>query len=1022
MNQDSHPFDATNPGEAGLDEWLRHARWVRALASDLVRDASTADDLVQETWLAMQRQPPGADVAVRSWLARVVKNLALSRRRSEQRRARREVARGTSAEGTPTDEIAATLEMQEMLLEQVRALDEPLRATITRRYFHGKTAAEIAHEDGVSDSIVRRRIAQGLEILRSRMDARHRGDRGAWIALVLPLAGVPRASAPIPAPQLATAGALGTLLTMNLIKLGVAVVVVIAGVSVFVASRSGSSLQRTTEQLTDTHSASLAVDSAEMARNAAGSERAAIVSPADAPAKPDASATPASEAVVEARIVDERGAPVAGATATCKPARNATPEHARPAPTARSDANGVLRLAMGPEDLAQYGSIDFDQASDHWKTTLHFEAPGRIELDVDAAFTSGRTSSLGDVVLFHSADVLGRVVDAGGAARADIILTLELPDGSSLPGRLRTPHDFARTDAQGAYELRRVPIGVYRVHAEADWVLAATSDVFELHAGEVRRLRDIVCDVDANAIEGVVLESDGKPCASARIQSRSAQGTTGPDTGTREAGRFTLRVEKNSVLDLAAYSAQGEAHVAGIAAGTKDLSIRLMPLVDLDILVQSNAGVPLLGYEVGWSTASGRGTSIENAGQHDGHTRLKVSPVLLTLTASAPGFGTRVLHDFDPHTAANPTILTLEPLPTLGVTVMRAGQPVPNAIVALRFLVEDSPPVVTNGFHARKQNLRGNEQTDSFGRAAFTCRDEGRFLVCASAADLAQAESDVLELGPNLPSREIVLNLSSGGSLEGRVIADSGDESRARFVAASRGGNWTPAVPIGPDGSFHFDHLTVGSWWIRRTIEDYGYGSETRYDVPSDPTAAEVTIAEGATTHADLDMRGRSAPILSGMLSIAGVDMHTWGARLEIPNAHQAARDSCALNADGSFRLVLEFAGRAQLVLSASAPGGVVSTLETGIDLAWGANAWSLDVPLGALVVDAHSGGAGEIEHVARLANGAVFTTRAAVSAGGSISLDHVPAGHAQLLDAKSGAVLAEVDVPIGGTACVALH
>src|SRR5688500_9123101 len=77
MTSHSTPFTA--------EELLAHSPWLRRLAARLVEPAS-ADDLVQDTWVAALRSPPDADEGPpQPWLTRVVKNLARNRRRSAGR-------------------------------------------------------------------------------------------------------------------------------------------------------------------------------------------------------------------------------------------------------------------------------------------------------------------------------------------------------------------------------------------------------------------------------------------------------------------------------------------------------------------------------------------------------------------------------------------------------------------------------------------------------------------------------------------------------------------------------------------------------------------------------------------------------------------------------------------------------------------------------------------------------------------------------------------------------------------------
>ena len=69
---------------------LRHSGWMRALARHLLDSRDRADDVVQETWLAMVRKPLRDGRAMQSWLATVLRNFAFRSRQVERDRRRRE--------------------------------------------------------------------------------------------------------------------------------------------------------------------------------------------------------------------------------------------------------------------------------------------------------------------------------------------------------------------------------------------------------------------------------------------------------------------------------------------------------------------------------------------------------------------------------------------------------------------------------------------------------------------------------------------------------------------------------------------------------------------------------------------------------------------------------------------------------------------------------------------------------------------------------------------------------------------
>ena len=171
-------------------ELLDHAVWLRRLASRLVGDASAADDVAQETWLAALRSPPRTDRPVRPWLRHVLRNAARFRWRGETKRATREQAVAALAEvaAPATDELLARHELQQRLARLVGELAEPYRTAVLLRFAEGLTPAAIAAQLGVPAGTVRSRVHEGLQRLRAGLDDLHGGNRRTWVLALGPLA------------------------------------------------------------------------------------------------------------------------------------------------------------------------------------------------------------------------------------------------------------------------------------------------------------------------------------------------------------------------------------------------------------------------------------------------------------------------------------------------------------------------------------------------------------------------------------------------------------------------------------------------------------------------------------------------------------------------------------------------------------------------------------------------------------------------------------------------------------------
>jgi RNA polymerase sigma-70 factor (ECF subfamily) len=183
------------------EKLLEHATWLRRLAASLVNNATSADDLVQDTWAAALQRSPETDRPLRPWLARVVRNAARFRWRSDKNRTSREsVVAGDAERATPTSEdLLARHELQQLLARLVGELDEPFRATILLRYAEGLEPTQIARRLGIPASTVRWRIKEALERLRRGLDMVHESNRKTWMLALAPIALWPRASHASPA-------------------------------------------------------------------------------------------------------------------------------------------------------------------------------------------------------------------------------------------------------------------------------------------------------------------------------------------------------------------------------------------------------------------------------------------------------------------------------------------------------------------------------------------------------------------------------------------------------------------------------------------------------------------------------------------------------------------------------------------------------------------------------------------------------------------------------------------------------
>src|SRR5690606_20732676 len=100
----------------------QHAPFLRALARGLVSDPASADDLVQETYVAALDGRARQVRRVVPWLATVLRNLAARRVRGDSRRRNREQAIASDGRSPDTFTVASKLEVARRLLQHVEAL------------------------------------------------------------------------------------------------------------------------------------------------------------------------------------------------------------------------------------------------------------------------------------------------------------------------------------------------------------------------------------------------------------------------------------------------------------------------------------------------------------------------------------------------------------------------------------------------------------------------------------------------------------------------------------------------------------------------------------------------------------------------------------------------------------------------------------------------------------------------------------------------------------------------------------
>ncbi len=219
-----------------VERLLAHEHFVRRLAASIVRDPATADDLVQQTWLAVLRAAPTDVERPRSWLARIVHRIASNERKFATRRAHheRQAARPERVEDIAglDAHLDARLDVGRRLATAVAELPVEMRRVVLMRYHDDLGPRAIAERLGEPEPTIKSRLARARTRLRAALDSDSSGDRR---SLVLGLAALGRAPTGVSTPAAAASSTmiLFAMSKAKLVTVGFAAIAFVAAIAVW---------------------------------------------------------------------------------------------------------------------------------------------------------------------------------------------------------------------------------------------------------------------------------------------------------------------------------------------------------------------------------------------------------------------------------------------------------------------------------------------------------------------------------------------------------------------------------------------------------------------------------------------------------------------------------------------------------------------------------------------------------------------------------------------------------------------
>jgi RNA polymerase sigma-70 factor (ECF subfamily) len=139
---------------------------VYAVCLRITRDPHASEDLSQDCFLELARNAATLRTSVAGWLHSAATNRAINLIRSRKRDRKYELLGEPIASIRETEDFS---ELQPFVDEALDRLDQQLREIVISHYLRGETQAEIAGHLGIDQSTVSRRLAQGLDDVRSHL-------------------------------------------------------------------------------------------------------------------------------------------------------------------------------------------------------------------------------------------------------------------------------------------------------------------------------------------------------------------------------------------------------------------------------------------------------------------------------------------------------------------------------------------------------------------------------------------------------------------------------------------------------------------------------------------------------------------------------------------------------------------------------------------------------------------------------------------------------------------------------------
>ena len=150
---------------------------VHGMARRIIAEPSLAEEVAQDTFLALWRRPGAFDPArgtLQAFLLGVARNKAIDLVRREQARRRTRAALAAEVEATSTEvggaEEMAEVDRRDEVKQALGRLSAVQKEAIVLAYYGGRTYREVAAELGIPEGTAKTRLRDGMLRLRALLE------------------------------------------------------------------------------------------------------------------------------------------------------------------------------------------------------------------------------------------------------------------------------------------------------------------------------------------------------------------------------------------------------------------------------------------------------------------------------------------------------------------------------------------------------------------------------------------------------------------------------------------------------------------------------------------------------------------------------------------------------------------------------------------------------------------------------------------------------------------------------------